>query len=82
VSYRHHGGGGSALAWTTAAGPVVADSVYDGETYDARLEQSGWDSPGFAEQTARAHPGRLCALSIFHSNSVFVWPVCMGAQGA
>lgn len=27
-----------AVAWTTAVGPVVADSVYDGETYDARME--------------------------------------------
>ena len=27
----------STLAWTTAMGPVTADSVYDGETYDARM---------------------------------------------
>lgn len=34
-------------SWTTAAGPITADSVYDGETYDSRLEQPGWSSPGF-----------------------------------
>ncbi len=35
--------------WTgTASGPVVSDHVYDGETYDARLEQPGWAAPGFA----------------------------------
>eukprot|EP01059_Diplonema_ambulator_P025061 TRINITY_DN42041_c0_g1_i1.p1 TRINITY_DN42041_c0_g1~~TRINITY_DN42041_c0_g1_i1.p1 ORF type:complete len:985 (+),score=274.39 TRINITY_DN42041_c0_g1_i1:1943-4897(+) len=33
--------------WTTGAGPVVADSVYDGETYDARKEVPGWDLVGF-----------------------------------
>jgi len=34
--------------WTTAAGPVTMDDIYAGENYDARLEQPGWDSPGFA----------------------------------
>lgn len=28
-------------------GPIVRNSIYDGETYDARLEMPGWDSPGF-----------------------------------
>ena len=31
----------------TAPGPVVADSIYDGENYDARQEQTGWSAPGF-----------------------------------
>ena len=39
----------AAPTWTTAAGPVTADSVYDGETYDARMEQPGWDMVGFDE---------------------------------
>ena len=26
--------------------------VYDGETYDARLEQPGWNAPGFTNATA------------------------------
>lgn len=34
-------------SWLTAQGPVTADSVYNGETYDARLEQKGWALPGF-----------------------------------
>ncbi|MGD2294775.1 MAG: family 78 glycoside hydrolase catalytic domain [Candidatus Aminicenantes bacterium] len=33
--------------WTSKSGPIVADSVYNGETYDARLETPGWDQPGF-----------------------------------
>jgi alpha-L-rhamnosidase len=36
-------------SWQTADGPVVSDGVYDGETYDARLEAPGWALPGFDE---------------------------------
>eukprot|EP01062_Namystynia_karyoxenos_P058419 TRINITY_DN4996_c0_g1_i2.p1 TRINITY_DN4996_c0_g1~~TRINITY_DN4996_c0_g1_i2.p1 ORF type:complete len:1162 (+),score=273.79 TRINITY_DN4996_c0_g1_i2:93-3488(+) len=38
-------------AWQSAAGPVVGDSVYNGESYDARREQSGWAAPGFSPAT-------------------------------
>ena len=34
-------------SWKTADGPVLSASVYNGETYDARLEESGWALPGF-----------------------------------
>ncbi|MEJ2009484.1 MAG: family 78 glycoside hydrolase catalytic domain, partial [Acidobacteriota bacterium] len=37
----------SDATWKTARGPVVSDSVYNGDVYDARLEQPGWDEPGF-----------------------------------
>jgi alpha-L-rhamnosidase len=37
----------SNTSWKTSAGPVVSDSVYDGEVYDAGLEKPGWDGPGF-----------------------------------
>jgi alpha-L-rhamnosidase len=34
--------------WTVSAwGPILADSTYYGETYDARKEQPGFASPGF-----------------------------------
>lgn len=33
--------------WRMHSGPLVADSVYNGEVYDARLENTGWDQPGF-----------------------------------
>ncbi|MGI6270619.1 MAG: family 78 glycoside hydrolase catalytic domain [Candidatus Howiella sp.] len=32
---------------TTADAPTVANSIYYGETYDARREQTGFDMPGF-----------------------------------
>lgn len=33
--------------WRAATGPILMNSIYDGETYDARLEHSGWSSPDF-----------------------------------
>ena len=33
--------------WKASRSPVVMDLVYDGEHYDARLEQAGWSTPGF-----------------------------------
>ena len=33
--------------WRVADGPLLRNSVYLGEKYDARLEESGWDLPGF-----------------------------------
>ena len=33
--------------WRVADGPVMRNSVYLGEFYDARRERPGWDEPGF-----------------------------------
>ncbi|MBO2451010.1 family 78 glycoside hydrolase catalytic domain [Actinomadura barringtoniae] len=33
--------------WRYAEGPVRYDSLYGGESYDAREEKPGWDKPGF-----------------------------------
>lgn len=37
----------SSPKWKAKDGPITSDSVYNGESYDARLETSGWDRPGF-----------------------------------
>ena len=34
-------------SWKTTASPVTFSAIYGGEGYDARLEQQGWDQPGF-----------------------------------
>ena len=34
-------------SWKAATGPILMSSIYDGEIYDARLEQDGWSEPGF-----------------------------------
>ncbi|MBW4085726.1 glycoside hydrolase family 78 protein [Paenibacillus sp. S150] len=33
--------------WTTAAGPILMSEIYHGETYDARLELSGFSKAGY-----------------------------------
>jgi alpha-L-rhamnosidase len=33
--------------WRAATGGLLMSSLYDGETYDARLEPFGWSKPGF-----------------------------------
>ncbi|HAK96116.1 MAG TPA: alpha-rhamnosidase [Planctomycetes bacterium] len=54
----------------TARGPLGANSEYDGEEYDARMEMPGWSAPGFddsAWEQARvlAAPGGVLAASMF-----------------
>lgn len=34
-------------SWRVSTGPVVFDSIYSGETYDARLEKPGWDTAAY-----------------------------------
>jgi len=33
--------------WKCADGPITYTELYHGETYDARMERDGWNSPGF-----------------------------------
>lgn len=33
--------------WKTSPSPVIFNSIYTGEHYDARLEQTGWNEAGF-----------------------------------
>jgi len=56
----------SSTSWKTARGPVVSDSVYDGEVYDSREETPGWDRAGFddsAWQSAQTMTGWSGLLS-------------------
>ncbi|MDL2241453.1 family 78 glycoside hydrolase catalytic domain, partial [Bacteroidales bacterium OttesenSCG-928-L03] len=34
-------------AWKYSLSPIQFNDIYGGEDYDARLEQPGWDAPGF-----------------------------------
>lgn len=34
-------------SWKATQGPILSDSIYNGEVYDARRETSGWDRPGY-----------------------------------
>ncbi|WP_138418829.1 glycoside hydrolase family 78 protein [Sinomonas gamaensis] len=37
--------------WKASRGPITLASLYDGERYDARLEQQGWSRPGFDDSS-------------------------------
>ena len=39
---------GSDETWKSTIGPILFSDIYDGETYDARLEKKGWDQSGYA----------------------------------
>ena len=41
------------LDWKTSSGPVVFNSIYTAEHYDARLEQEGWNKASFDDSKWR-----------------------------
>jgi alpha-L-rhamnosidase len=54
---------GSGKEWKTTLGPVIFNSIYTAEHYDARRELPGWDTPAFTdtawkEVAYRAAPSR------------------------
>ncbi len=36
--------------WKASTGPILMSEIYHGETYDARLEKSGWTQPGYDDR--------------------------------
>lgn len=40
-------------SWRSSTGPILKSDIYNGETYDARLELGGWDKAGFADDQWR-----------------------------
>jgi len=36
--------------WKATTGPILLSDIYDGETYDARLERAGWSTPGYDDK--------------------------------
>ena len=46
---------GSGTDMMTGPSPVTNASIYNGETYDARLEADGWNSNGFVPPTSWSH---------------------------
>ncbi|MCU0913467.1 MAG: glycoside hydrolase family 78 protein [Planctomycetes bacterium] len=57
----------SNATWRVTTGPIVFDSIRNGETYDARLEKAGWDAADAndagwpAAQVVSGPQGRLTA---------------------
>ncbi|KAA3616014.1 MAG: hypothetical protein DWQ05_09655 [Calditrichaeota bacterium] len=57
----------SDTSWKTAYGPILHNGLYNGEIYDARRENPGWNESGFDDsnwsraQIVRAPEGKLMA---------------------
>jgi len=60
----------SDTSWTCSPGPVIFNSIRQGEEYDATLEQAGWSSPGFYEnhwspvRKVRGPEGKMAAQNL------------------
>lgn len=57
--------------WKTSSGPVVFNSIYTAEHYDARLEQKGWNTADFDDQkwrgvSLRAAPSTQVVTQLMH----------------
>jgi alpha-L-rhamnosidase len=39
--------------WKSSTGPILMSDIYDGETYDARLEKPGWNRAGYDDHAWR-----------------------------
>jgi alpha-L-rhamnosidase len=54
-------------SWKSSFGPITFNCLFDGEHYDARLEQEGWDKPGFDDRSwspvhiVPSPGGKLCS---------------------
>ena len=51
-------------SWKATAGPIVYDAVYNGETYDARREQEGWDTPDFNMDAVKQSHAWTAAVTV------------------
>jgi alpha-L-rhamnosidase len=54
--------------WKASTGPILMSDIYNGETYDARLEKDGWSKAGFDES------GWVGVTEIDHSKEILVAP--------
>jgi alpha-L-rhamnosidase len=47
-------------SWKASYSPILNSQLYDGESYDASLEQDGWDLPGFVDTAWRKARRTAC----------------------
>lgn len=45
---------GTDSSWVEASGPIIYNDIYNGSTYDARLETPGWTTPDFKPSASAA----------------------------
>ena len=62
-------------SWKVHDSPIIENTLYHGETYDARLEQPGWSTSGFADTAwdhVRSFPPPQAVLSAEPAPSIQV----------
>src|SRR5207249_4305374 len=59
---------GTGKGWKAATGPILWSDIYDGESYDARLEKQGWSRPGYDDS------GWAAVRVLDHSKQILVAP--------
>lgn len=59
---------GSDETWKATTGPIIFSDIYNGETYDARLEMPGWATSGFDD----SHWERVAKLD--HPKDILIAP--------
>jgi alpha-L-rhamnosidase len=59
---------GTDEGWKASTGPLLTSDIYNGETYDARLEQTGWSLPRFDDK------GWKGVLVADHSKEILITP--------
>ncbi len=57
--------------WKTSLSPIISNSIYTAEHYDARLEQKGWNTADFDDSkwrgiTLRAAPSKNIVSQVMH----------------
>ena len=63
----------SGADWKTSLSPVISNSIYTAEHYDARLAQKGWNTPGFDD--AKWQGSRLRAAPSTNIVSQVMYPI-------
>lgn len=56
-------------SWKASDSPILFSEIYDGELYDARLEQEGWDENSFDSKEWRMVNITVCDKSILTAQS-------------
>ena len=59
---------GTDNSWKSSTGPIVDSDIYNGETYDARLERKGWADAGFTDANWTA------VKTIEHAKDILISP--------
>ena len=54
--------------WKSSTGPIVASDIYNGETYDARLEPTGWSQTAFDDRSWKG------VRVVEHSKEILIAP--------